>query len=96
MAGTLFVFAVAILLTDAALIAGVPLLLILCKRRGLALASSVLIGALVVIDNQVNFDGISYPRDMLFLGLPTEVMPLSILLILATITLCMWAFIRRL
>jgi len=71
-------------------------LLILCNRPGSALASSMLIGALVIIDNEVNFDSVSYPKSMLFLGLPTEVLPLSILIILATVTLCMWAFLRNL
>ena len=56
----------------------------------------MLIGALVIIDNEVNFDSVSYPKSMLFLGLPTEVLPLSILIILATVTLCMWAFLRNL
>jgi len=94
--GAIFVLGGMIFLMDAALIAGVPLLLILCNRPGSALASSMLIGALVIIDNEVNFDSVSYPKSMLFLGLPTEVLPLSILIILATVTLCMWAFLRNL
>jgi len=94
--GATFVLGGMIFLMDVALIAGVPLLLILCKRPGSALASSVLIGALVIIDNEVNFDSVSYPKSMLFLGLPTEVLPLSIFIILATMTLCMWAFLRNL
>jgi hypothetical protein len=94
--GTLFVFAGAIFLTDAALIAGIPLLLMLCKRPGLALGSSVLIGALVIIDSVVNFDSVSYPKSMLFLGLPADVLPLSVFLMLATAALCMWAFLRDL
>jgi len=94
--GATFVLGGMIFLMDAALLAGVPLLLILSKRSGAALASSVLIGALVIIDNEVNFDSVSYPKSMLFLGLPTEVLPLSILIILATVALCMWAFLRNL
>jgi hypothetical protein len=94
--GTVFVFGGIIFLVDAALIAGIPLLLLLCKRPGLALASSVLIAALVIIDAEVNFDSVSYPRSMLFLGLPADVLPLSIFVILATAALCMWALLRDL
>jgi hypothetical protein len=94
--GALFVLGGAILLMDAALIAGIPLLLILCKRPGLALTSSILIGVLVIVDAEVNFDSVSYPKSMLFLGLPADVLPLSIFIVLATATLCLWALLRDL
>jgi hypothetical protein len=87
----------AIFLLDATLIAGVPLLFLIAKRPFAALFCSVAIGALVIIDDTINFDGISYPKTypLRLVGLPASVMPLSLLIIFASTAICGWAAGRR-
>lgn len=85
-----------LLLLDAAIIGGIPLILIAIKRPKSALLLSIVIGGLVIVDGMKNFDEISYPKVYPFrlLALPAGVLPLSIFLILATIGLCLWAVDR--
>jgi hypothetical protein len=91
-----FIVGGVILLLDTALIAGIPLLLVAAKRPKTGLACAVVIGVLVVIDGTFNFDSVSYPKAYPFrlIGLPASVLPLSLLIIFASIAICGWAVNR--
>lgn len=86
-----------IFLMDAAIIAGLPLALVAAKRRGLAFLCSIIIGALIIVDRTINFANLSYPKAYPFrlIGLPAEVFPLSLFLIISSIAFCGWMLSRR-
>ena len=92
----LVLFVGVIFLVDAALIGGIPLMLVAAKRPKLGLLVSIIIGISVIIDGTMNFDGISYPRSypLRFIGVPAETFPLSLVLIIVSIAACLWAAFR--
>jgi hypothetical protein len=67
---------------DAVVLVPLPALLILKQKPGMAFAACMIMLALLVIDHLVNFDGITYPFRLL--GVPTETLPVSIVILVGT------------
>jgi hypothetical protein len=85
-----------ILAIDALIIMGLPLALVLLRRPLSALAAAVAITAAVIVDYNWNFPEFSAVSLGLvgYVGLPAQVMALSIVLMIATLAVCVWAVTR--
>ena len=85
-----------ILAVDALIIIGMPLALILmrCSRAGLALAVAITAG--VIFDYNWNFPQFNAASLGIvgLVGLPAQVMPLSLALMLVSLSMCGWAVTR--
>ena len=86
-----------ILVIDALIIVGLPLALVLFRRPRIALVVALAISAGVIFDYNWNFPEFNAVELGLvgMVGLPAQVMPLSLALMFATLAMCGWAVARK-